>query len=142
MHYSGFWINTWMGAKDQAGKDAARDSVLQLLADGTMQPDTGEAGAGFSCHAAWGSARLRAVVLRCKCPLLCTLRPGMKSSQLLGITPSCTACRPYLVDGLCVVAIPRSPPPAGKVFPLSQWAEAVAHSMKGARGGKVLLQCD
>jgi hypothetical protein len=33
-------------------------------------------------------------------------------------------------------------PLTGKVFPLAQWAEAVAHSMKGARGGKVLLQCD
>jgi hypothetical protein len=33
------------------------------------------------------------------------------------------------------------PPPTGKVFPLAQWAEAVAHSQQEARGGKVLLAC-
>lgn len=39
---------------------------------------------------------------------------------------------------------PAAPPPskpAGKVFPLAQWAEAVAYSNQEARGGKVLLAC-
>lgn len=151
--YRGFWFVPWLFGKPEAERQAVIQKTLQLMQEKVLDPPIGEYGLNGTsglCQPGWRSGVCIAEGVHIliigpvgsqHCHHLDIVTKGFCKGVLRWSSFECTVgkvvtCHVALISGVLHAGFRV----AGKVFPLKDFAEAVAESQKVGRLGKVLLK--